>query len=67
LEIPGIQEAIGALSYSEGGHLAEMLARFPHLGPNPKFLYRYDSYVYAENDTLVEVGALAYTYYIFLD
>jgi hypothetical protein len=58
LSIPGIEDSIGAFSYSEGGHLAEMLARFPKLDPNPKYLYRYDIHVYAENDTLVEVNII---------
>ncbi|KAF7635416.1 hypothetical protein Mgra_00005235 [Meloidogyne graminicola] len=47
-------KSFGSFSYSEGGHLAEFLTRFPLLAPNPHLFYRYDINVYCENDVLVE-------------
>uniref|UniRef100_A0A914I5E8 UBX domain-containing protein n=1 Tax=Globodera rostochiensis TaxID=31243 RepID=A0A914I5E8_GLORO len=54
LAVPGLLHSVGAFSYSEGGNLAEFLARFPQLLAEPNFPERYDVHVYCENDTLVE-------------
>lgn len=57
LAVPGLADSIGAFSYSEGGGLAEFLAKFPQLlTEQPNFPRRYDVNVYCENDTLVEAS-----------
>ncbi|KAL7073301.1 hypothetical protein ACQ4LE_007158 [Meloidogyne hapla] len=54
LSIPNLAKSVGSFSYSEGGSLVDLLNRFPLLEPNPELFYRYDCYVYCENDVLVE-------------